>query len=1206
MLISWCKKIVFALVLLMASIWIFTQVPWGQRLLQNAITKSLRLAGIDVTIDHIDVVLPLYIKFQGVRASDPSQNHATLFSCQQLIVTPLFFDLPFHQLSLLQLRGQGIFFDADAVSKMQASQDPWRFAITIPFFHLQSVHIKSSHLPNNEGAFDCSLKGKLSLSSDASRGKLSLSISKNTPCSWPKRLDLVLSKKQQKYSAAATVFLSTIGLDRPKGYLFGPDDQLSVQLSATAREEHSHLSFRSFDMIKGTWQLSCPMAEIPLYQNHRRPFTATAANSPTIAREENSEEYVLQRSTMAHGTVMCRPGHKALVQCDDLQAFVTVAKREQAFPDLDGTPSIPALQLELLRTVAIQGRGSVQLFSTEAQTVRAQLHIPQISINDMTGALDGTVDLVLNQSLLHLAATATGDVFQNSCHIPLHFAGRGDIGPESGSCSGDLVAQFFRISARYDLQGQHRTLWTTIRCQDLSVLQPFFTVPIEGDAELSSHILLGPKKSFFSLSGNVSDMRFHTTRCTNANCHLSFTTPSLHNIAMHASVHGYSGGSWSIDRGVVALSLQPLSHSLRLLEARAEGQYKHLPFDLFASGSGETDLKRGVLSIDRLEGKLGDEAIILEHPLVLEHAGLTLSSASLALGIGQEGRISGQWHRVSARQATGTVSLERVPLTSAGFADVSGMFDGQCHYQATATDVIASGQLQMHLSRLGVIGGPQGGIAIGGTFSVEQGMAAANVCIAGLGIKEPLMVSLAAPITRRDMSPFFVISPDTSLQGKVKGDIHLSELLTGWMPADAGFEAIIGCDIVVKGTIEDPWLSGPVHLREGRIDLLPTGEVISDVQMDGTIEHRFVSVDHIHATDDMNGTISGSGFLEIASDNAFRWQANIECQGLSVVSLDYATVIADATLKLMGDLSSITITGTGSAKKALIDLAARFPQTVPTIEVTYRDETPEPSSPYNVFFDLSIDAAKNLSIQGRGLSSSWDGHLHLGGSAEALNIEGLLHSLQGSFTLSNKDLTINEGTISVNGNLFKDSRLNVVAKIDLPSITAQVTLKGSLEIPKIAIQSMPPKPDNEILSLILFNKEYGDISPLQSLQLANTAMMLDHSSGPFDLLDKVKETFGIDVIDFGSSSPGIPQASSPSTGLDASDTGPPPPDLQSDVSLKVGKYISDGVAVTVSKNVTSNTNYLGLEAQVAPEVVVGAEVGDDQEGIVSLKWKRNY
>lgn len=1226
MMIRWIKKIIFVLILAMAGIWIFTQLPGGQRWVRDIVATGSRRLGIELSVEHIDVVLPFYVRLQGITAKDPSRNGAVLATCQTVTFTPLFLDLPFHQLSFLQVRGHGIMCDVDAMARIKTdgpsvNSTSFRFSLALPSFNFQSVHLKSHLIPNDERSIDCSICGSLFLASDFSRGKASLSISRSTPCSWPKRVDFFLSKKNQNLSLISTLFLATDGLSRPKQFLFGPDDQLVVKISGSHRGDSPPLSLSAFDKLVGSWQLACPIASMPISRpiSHGKTSSIAPAQRPSIPLNDSfnlvehpdfSEEYVIQRSCSAHGKLLFLPGNSLSATCDDLKTLITVGRLIQSPSDLEGSSQPWSLHVLPLQMISVSGRGNLQLFGLKDAILHCKLHIPRISVNDLHGSLDGMADFSLREDRLFANASATGSISKNSRTLPVHFAGKGEIGPQTLTLSGDLVSSLFRLSARHEYRDEQKSVWATLRCQDLAIIQSVIPFPIEGSAELFSHVITGPQKTLLSLSGNASDLRLDTIHCKQADLHLSLTPSALQTVAVNGTVIGFEHRNCRIDRGDVALSLNPSSHSLRLLEARASGSYNKLTFDILSSGSGQTDLRHGFLAIDRLEGKIGDDDLMLERPLVLEHTGLTPSHLSASFNIGHEGRAAGQWQRLSMMQGTGTCSLEHIPLRHVaacfGVEDALGTFDGQCHYQASRNDLKATGQAHIHLERLGVMLGREGGIAIGGTASIENGMIKTDVCMAGSGIKEPLVVSVQAPITRRSRSPFFTISQKAPLDGTVKGDIHLSQLLASWMPEDAGFEAIIGCDASVSGTVERPAFSGSCHLREGRIDLLPTGQVITDIQMDGTLNDQRLSFHHISASDDMNGHITGQGIVELVPDGGFRWEANLEGADVQVVDLDYATVIADLVVRLRGDLSSMTIAGSGQAKRALIDLAARFPTNIPELNVSYRNESPMNTSSYGVRFDLSVDAAKNLTIRGRGLSSQWDGHLHLGGTADSLMVDGLLQCLQGSFTLSTKELTISEGSVLIGGNLFKDSRLNVIANISLPSITAQVTLKGSLETPKLAIQSTPPKPDNEILSLILFNKEYGDISPLQSLQLANTAMTLQHSSGPFDLLDRVKETFGIDVIDFGSSTATLPQSSTPSSGLDESDTGPPPTDVQSDVSLKVGKYISDGVAVTVSKNVTSDTNYLGLEAQIAPEIVAGAEVGDDEEGIISLKWKKNY
>jgi hypothetical protein len=1189
---SLLKKMILFIIISMAGLCIVTELPWGQKYVKAKIERSFQSVGLDVSLQHVDIVLPFFIRLQGIQAKNPLHKGTQLFSCQTLIVSPLIVDIPFHRFTLLMAHGEGIDIDADALERVlsrdsSASEKPSApFAIAIHLLRIHSLHVKSHRLPGKQNAVDCSLRGRFFLSADRSRGMAKISISKNTPSFWPKRVDLRLTKKKQEYSLYTSIHLSTEGIESLGKRIFGPNDRLDIKAKATLRNSFDTISLNAFEKIEGTWRLSCAQSTSPLIK-----------------------DYLLQHSGTARGTISYSYGKPFSTACDDLQALMILGRPVQKPTGLDGESEVRITEFEPLRTLAIKANGDIQAFSTGTEAVAFSLSIPQISMNDTTGCLEGKVDCSLSEGRLFSSAAVSGDFARGAQQIPLRFAGEGEIVNSDLTLSGDLVASCFRASSRYQVKDSEKNLWTTLRCQDLSIFQPFITYSLGGAAEVSSHLIISGNKSSLSLSGNAADLEVGTMHLKNGDLRLSTELPSIQKISLTTDVMGVDCDALSLDQGHICLSVDLKSQLLRLIEARTVGRFNNLGFDLFGSGIGQTNGKKGYLSIDRLEGKIGGDTISVQRPFYIEHIGLAISSLSGSLGIGQEGRATLQWLRPTLLQGVGDITLEKIPLqhiaTSCGFMETTGTFDGQCHYQATADNVIATAQAQAHITQAGVIGGPDGGIALGGTLSVDNYRANAQACVAGMGIKEPLMISLSAPVSRIPKSPWIFIPHTSQLQGKVKGDIHLSQLLAGWMPEDAGFEAIIGCDLSLNGSVANPILAGPVHLRNGRIDLLPTGEVINDIQMDGNLENRQLSVYHVTATDDKTGVITGSGTVEITQDNLFRWQADLDCTDVEVISLDYATAVADGSVKLIGDLSSISISGSAIAKKALIDLAARFPSNIPEIEVKYREEEPVHDSPYNVFFDLSIDVARNLEIKGRGLASRWDGHLHLGDEVSELDVEGILRCLQGSFTLSTKELTINEGSVICSGNLFKDSRMNLIANIDLPSINAQVSLRGSLETPKIAIQSTPPRPENEILSLILFNKEFSDISPLQSLQLANTAMTLQHPSGPFDLLDRVKNTFGIDLIDFGSPTTGsLPPSSSPSN-LDQPDTGPTP-DVQNDVSLKVGKYISEGVAVTVSKNVTTDENFLGIEAQVAPEITAEAEIGDDQEGIISLKWKKNY
>jgi hypothetical protein len=1223
-MVSRLKTVLLFMLVLSGAMWIAVRIPPVQRSIITAIEHHCRSYGLAVSIQQIDLIPPLCLRLNGIAVSQVEEPDQPMVSCEQLSLSPLLIDLPFHRLTFFRIRGQGITVDADAIERFSqkcssGNSTSTSYAVSCRSFHLSSLYVKSHRLPNDEKAFDCSLRGKLSLSADRERGRLVLALSKNTPSFWPKRFSVDLTKHHNEYAIRSSLFLSTEGFDFPGPSLFSGDDQLDIHAACTFAND-TPPSFQTLEKASGSWALSCPTTSIPL-----------------------NTDYFLKRQCQARGSLSFTQTTGLWATCERAEAIVTLWRLLHE-SRVDDSPSTLVTASEIIRTIPISGEGEWHC-SFEQGHVVGTLQIPHYTIDTIPGFLHGSFDLTTTPTAVSLKGSLDGELATPLSPLPIHCSVESTSDAESSSLAADLVASLVRASTRYELKGHERTVWTSLRCHDCSLIAPLLHHSIGGSVELSSRYVETLQKSLLSVSATVSDFVWKNQQCKSGDIRFSTEgptetlskladvvdtfsdtkektaiahtprniqkSPAPHNVSITANLMGVQWNALHLERAHLVLSCDLSNTMLRLLEARAVGSLNRLPFDCFGSGEGQSNGTHGFLTIDRLEGSIGDEPLSLDQPLRLEHTETTISACSAALRVGTEGRISVRWSRGSSALATGDISIDHLPLrhfaSATGTLEASGLFDAQGHIQVTPHTSTIACHMQAQITKLGFLGSNVGGIALGGTLSVEDETATTQLCIAGTGVAEPLLIDLSIPISSQTVFPFFTFDPQASVRGTMTGDILLSQLLAGYLPDKAGFEATLGGNVSVGGTVSHPAFRGQVHLRDGRIDLLPTGEVISDIEMDGVMEDQRIRVQRVSATDGKDGRIAGQGSLEIANGTLL-WEASLQCSDVEAISLDYATALADGTIKLEGSLSQMSITGSAVCKHALIDLAARFPSDIPEIEVTYCNEQPRPNDDFRVVFDLSIDASTGIEIQGRGLSALCEGHFRLNGEASRLLVDGYLRCVRGSFSLSNKELTISEGTVLLNGNLFKDSRLNVIANITLPTITAQACLKGSLEAPKLSIQSTPPRPDTEILSLLLFNKEYGEISPLQSLQLASTAMTLQQSSGPFGLVDRLKETLGIDVIDIGSTTPGvIPSSQTPtSAALDPSDTGPPPPQLQNDVSLKVGKYISEGIAVTVSRNVTSSANYVGIEAQVAPEITANAEVGDDQAGIVSIKWKKNY
>jgi autotransporter translocation and assembly factor TamB len=57
------------------------------------------------------------------------------------------------------------------------------------------------------------------------------------------------------------------------------------------------------------------------------------------------------------------------------------------------------------------------------------------------------------------------------------------------------------------------------------------------------------------------------------------------------------------------------------------------------------------------------------------------------------------------------------------------------------------------------------------------------------------------------------------------------------------------------------------------------------------------------------------------------------------------------------------------------------------------------------------------------------------------------------------------------------------------------------------------------------------------------------------------------------------------------------------MGVQVGKYIPQNVYVSVNK---SDVNRVAVEATLMENIKLEADIGDDSEGNLILKWKRDY
>lgn len=409
---------------------------------------------------------------------------------------------------------------------------------------------------------------------------------------------------------------------------------------------------------------------------------------------------------------------------------------------------------------------------------------------------------------------------------------------------------------------------------------------------------------------------------------------------------------------------------------------------------------------------------------------------------------------------------------------------------------------------------------------------------------------------------------------------HLSDttLATGWAQGA----------VHIGGSWKDPLFSGTLSIRDGSYESLTLGCSFQEIGGSFRLEGEALLCDQIVGRDSLGGTISGRG--QLALTPGFPFDFTLEASHLELLHLEYAKSTASGSIHFKGDAAQGAFQGQLHVDEVDIQLPDVTPSRLHALEVEYVNQPQHELPPtlltqrdgWPILLDIELALPKNVVLSGTQFHSEWSGLLQLKGSVCDPQLFGELKVLNGNFLFNGKNFQTHEGRVHFGGSFARKSTLYLIAKHKLEDIEIGVILKGPLREPELAFQSNPPKSSKEILSLILFNKPTGDMNIEERQELSRTIIKLgdQFSKGPA-ILDRIRSSFGIDRIDI-------------ATDEDA-------------MSLRVGKYLTSRLFLSLKKSMTEDhPNQASLEADLTNHFKARAEVGDDAEACLTLKWENSY
>ncbi len=621
------------------------------------------------------------------------------------------------------------------------------------------------------------------------------------------------------------------------------------------------------------------------------------------------------------------------------------------------------------------------------------------------------------------------------------------------------------------------------------------------------------------------------------------------------------------------------------------------PVTLEATGSlsGLDDDARLVLA--SLDGRLGSQPVHLHQALNLSRRGDSIAIAGLDLAIGS-GRLtaSGDADIMRGRITLSARKIDLEPLARLfGQDEISGILGADGVVSGPWARPDGRFTLAVPALKLAAVSHPElPALAAKLTMTLRNESLALDGRVETLG-HESIGVTGAVPLRISPGGARLVTYPGR-IRLVVAGKGRLEDVAAILPLGEDQIGGSFKIDLRVGGTMDSPQADGAISIAQGRYDNLATGVSLRNLVLELVGNQSSLELRRLEANDAENGHVAGTGRVVLDGENGPALDLALTMTRFVVTRLDTATVTASGNAAVTGSLSAPRIRGEIGIDRADIQIPDKLPSQIPTVAVIridslhLREEKPPPVLPAVVIgLDLTISAPGNIFISGQGLTSEWQGKVTATGTSDAPNLVGRITSLRGTYAVLGKTFTLQRGVIGFAGGGSLDPTLDIQAERLATDITARVAIAGTASAPGLTLSSTPALPQDEILSRVLFGTGVGQISPIQALQLAQTAAAFTGNAP--DVMSKVRGIVGLDQLTLDSDA----------TGKTTNKTA------FGNTTINGGKYIAPGVFVGVEKGLTPSATKGQLQVTITPHVSFEGSIGaGSSSSSLGLAYRRDY
>ena len=232
--------------------------------------------------------------------------------------------------------------------------------------------------------------------------------------------------------------------------------------------------------------------------------------------------------------------------------------------------------------------------------------------------------------------------------------------------------------------------------------------------------------------------------------------------------------------------------------------------------------------------------------------------------------------------------------------------------------------------------------------------------------------------------------------------------------------------------------------------------------------------------------------------------------------------------------------------------------------------------------DLTIDLGKETHIQAKGLDANLTGKLRVFQAPNSIvRGEGEINVVDGLYAAYGEELEIERGRLIFSRGSIDDPNLELRAQKSVDSIIAGVSVTGRASSPELDLYSTPSMSDQDILSVLVFDKPLGDLGSqdgLTLLRIVNSLRGDGEASRISKTTDNIRDSLGLTDLS-----------------LELSTDAP---------SIEAGKQLSSKFYVGYGYGLLDAAQSLILKYQLSDAWSVKADVGADSGADIRYQIER--